>query len=151
MMKLVIFDWGRTLYNPEEEALYQDTKPTLEYLQSKGFKMAIVSLATKGSAKIEERRRIIKQEGLEQYFESILFNVADKASMYQATLQELKVKPSEVTIVDDRMIRGIKWGNSSGCDTIWIQQGRFANELPDELTGLPKHTISSIGELRSIL
>lgn len=150
-MQLVIFDWGSTLFNSEEDALFSETKPTLEYLHSKGFSMAIVSLATAGPTKIEERLNIIKQEKLEKYFESIKFNISNKDQMYQDTLTELKVDPADVVIVDDRVVRGISWGNAHGCKTVWLRQGRFANELPNEFTGEPEYVIHTIGELSSVL
>ena len=150
-MKLIIFDWGRTLYDPEREMLYTDTKPTLECLQSKGYTTAIVTLATKGPEIIKERLKIIAQEDLEQYFVSIKFDMTDKDKMYAETLQELEVEPSDVTIVDDRVIRGIAWGNRHGCTTIWVRQGKFAREFPTAATGEPDHIIQSLGSLMTIL
>ena len=115
------------------------------------FALAIVALATAGQAKINERLNLIKQEKLNPYFESIKFDVADKNAMYEATINELRVDPSDVTIVDDRVIRGIGFGNEHGCRTVWIQNGKFSDELPTEATGTPDHTVTSVGDLQSIL
>lgn len=150
-MKLVIFDWGRTLYDPETNALFAETRSTLEYLKERGYALAIVALATAGQAKIIERQEIIKQEKLEPFFDSIKFAVADKGAMYVTTLQEQHVKPADTTIVDDRVTRGIAWGVAHGCRTIWVQSGKFAHELPTLETGNPNFTVTSIGELRTIL
>jgi len=150
-MKLVIFDWGRTLYDPETGSLFPETLQTLDYLKSKGYMLAIVALATAGASKIKERLAIIKEEKLVPYFVSVKFDVKNKDKMYSDTLSEFKILPNETVIVDDRVIRGIMWGNANGCKTIWVQNGKFSNELPDDKTGVPSHTIRSIKELWTIL
>ena len=150
-MKAVIFDWGRTLYNPEEGALFSDTKSVLEYLKLKNYILAIVALATAGQSKITERMSIIEKENLALYFVSIKFDIENKDKMYEETLFELGLKHEDVFIVDDRVMRGITWGNKNGCKTIWVQNGKFANELPDEHSGNPSHTITSIIQLRDVL
>lgn len=151
-MKLVIFDWGRTLYNPETGTLFPETKKVLEYLKSEGYTLAIVALATAGQVKIDERLEIIEKENLAPYFASIKFAIEDKDKMYEETVSELGFQASATTVVDDRVVRGIKWGNQKGCKTIWIQNGKFAHELPSVDTGgTPTHTVSSIGELLTIL
>jgi FMN phosphatase YigB (HAD superfamily) len=146
MKKLIVFDWGRTLYDPETEKLFPDTIEVLERLSQK-YTLAIVALATAGEKKIKERLQIIKENNLEQYFTSILFDVKDKDIMYVKTLKDLKFKPKEVIIVDDRIIRGIKWGNKNGAPTIWFQNGKFKDELPNEYTGEPTYTIHSLSDI----
>lgn len=150
-MKFIIFDWGRTLYDPEKGELFPDTRPTLEYLKSEGHTLSIVALATAGQAKIDERMQIIEEEKLFPYFATVKFDVADKDRMYEDTLRELDIASADTAIVDDRVIRGIKWGNQHGCQTIWVKNGKFKDELPDEETGNPTHIITSVGELRAIL
>ena len=146
MKKLIIFDWGRTLYKPETEKLFPDTVEVLESLSNK-YTLAIVALATAGEEKIRERLKIIKENNLGQYFSSILFDIKDKDSMYVKTLKDLEVKPENVVIVDDRTIRGIKWGNKNGTATVWFQNGKFKDELPNEDTGEPTYTIHSLSDI----
>jgi len=58
MIKAVIFDWGRTLYDNENNDLFPDAKEILEYL-SKKYKLAIVSMANSEEAqkrKVEDER-----------------------------------------------------------------------------------------------
>jgi hypothetical protein len=54
-------------------------------------------------------------------------------------------------MIDDRTVRGIQWGNDKGCQTYWIQQGKFKDELPNEETGQPTQTLSTIGEIKKYL
>jgi len=148
MKKLIIFDWGRTLFDNESNALFPETKSLLAYLTPKHV-LAIVSLAPDGD--FERRWRVIRGEGIEPHFGSILFTATDKNALYPMTLAKLGMATHETTIVDDRMVRGIAWGNRNGATTIWFQNGKFAHELPNEITGTPTHTIHALDELYSFL
>lgn len=130
-IKAIIFDWGRTLYDPENKVLYPDVKCILEIL-AKYYKLGIISLASDG--KIERRLNLIKTFGLAELFSVIKIAKEDKDSLYEQAFSELKVLPKETMIVDDRVIRGIRYGNSKGAITVWIQQGLFASELPNQIT-----------------
>ncbi len=148
MKKLIIFDWGRTLYDNDANALFPETIRLLQYLAPK-YTLAIVSLALDGD--FERRQKIMREHDLERYFASILFTATDKDALYAKTLGQLGIAPQETVIVDDRMVRGIAWGNHHGTTTIWLQKGKFAEELPNETTGQPTHIIHNLAELYSIL
>lgn len=148
MIKAVIFDFGRTLYDRDDNRFFPETPEALEKLASK-YKLAIVSMAISGDP--GERKRLLKEGDLEKYFSSTIFVREDKDSAYEKALLELGVKPEEVAIVDDRVKRGIKWGNGKGTMTIWLRNGKFRDELPDETTGVPIHIITNLSELLKIL
>lgn len=152
MTKAIIFDWGRTLFDRDNDGLFPETKALVRDL-SERYTLAIVSLAPKEL--IETRRQVVTDESLEQYFASIEFVDAKedgaKDRAYERTLKHLTVQSSEVAIVDDRMVRGIAWGNRHGCTTIWFCNGRFSNEKPTDETGQPSYTITSLDDLKGIL
>jgi FMN phosphatase YigB (HAD superfamily) len=147
MIKAIIFDWGRTLYDSENHHLFPQTKRILESLK-KHYILAIVSLASDGN--LERRREILHSSGIEQYFSIIHFAQSDKESLYERTLAELALQPQEVAVVDDRTVRGIRWGNKRGATTIWLKKGKFSSEEPDNDTGMPHHIISNIEELENL-
>ncbi len=148
MIKAVIFDWGRTLYDSENHNLFPQTKQTLELLK-KRYILAIVTLASDGNS--EKRRGIISSSGIEHYFSSIQCAQKDKDRLYEYTLVVLALNPWEVAIVDDRVVRGVKWGNHNGATTIWLKKGKFSCEEPAGDTGMPDHIISSIEDTCRIL
>lgn len=94
---------------------------------------------------------VLRSHSIEQLFSSIRFTANDKDASYRATLNDLDLRGDEVVIVDDRVCRGIKWGNENGAQTIWFQNGKFSNELPDDHTGSPMHVIHSLTELLHLL
>ncbi len=146
-IKAIIFDWGRTLHDPESDSLYPGVRDIVMAL-SKNYGLALVSLAKSDSP--EGRRKKIGESGIAEYFKTILVGVEDKDNLYEEALTNLKATPQEVVIVDDRVIRGIAWGNRRGAVTIWIRQGRFADELPSTQTGSPTFTINDLKEIESL-
>ncbi len=150
--RAIIFDWGRTLYDSDHAALFPEAARVVEQLSAR-YALAIVALITRGdyAASVEERRAILRASDLERHFSALLFAPADKDSLYPLALRRLCLSPEEVAIVDDRVIRGVRWGNRAGATTIWLRRGKFARESPDEETGTPTHTIADLGQLLEIL
>ncbi len=148
MVKVVIFDFGRTLYDRDNNGFFPEVPEILEKLSSR-YKLAIVSMAVSDDP--EERKRILKESNFEKYFDSTIFVKEDKDSAYEKALLELGVDPVEVAIVDDRVKRGVAWGNKRGAATIWFRNGKFKDELPDGETGEPTNTILNLSELLQIL
>lgn len=81
----------------------------------------------------------------------ILVGGEDKDEMYERALIDLNILPKNVVVVDDRMIRGIAWGNHRGATTIWLQKGKFADELPTAETGEPAFIVRDILEVINLL
>jgi len=147
IIKAIIFDWGRTLYDSENQALFPGTEKVLQFL-SKLYLLVIVSLASDGN--IEERIQILHEYGIEKYFAAVYFAQNDKDSLYELALSRLAIASREVAIVDDRVVRGIKWGNACGAITIWLKRGKFMDEEPNKETGPPTYIISRLEEVCSL-
>lgn len=147
-IKAIIFDWGRTLHSPETDELFPGAREIVEELSQK-YMLALVSLATSQSEK--DRRESIEKSGIAPCFKMILVSERDKDAMYERVMGDLNLLPAEVAVIDDRVVRGIAWGNKKGCMTIWVRQGKFANELPDESTGEPAYTILDVRDIKDIL
>ncbi len=147
-IKAVIFDYGRTLYDRENGKFFPEAKSVLDYLSRK-YVLAIVSIAKEDPA--EERVAALKKAGLYEYFSSLMFHESDKGPLFEDTLKKLNVKPDEIAVVDDRVKRGIAWGNNNGAITIWLRRGKFADELPDAETGKPTYVIGNLIEIKNLL
>ena len=148
-IKNIIFDWGRTLYDPDNERLFDGVKEMLPEMARK-YKLYIVSLASKGEEEIVKRRKMIKDFGIEGYFQDIFFAPEDKDSLYEGLVAKYGLDLSKTAVVDDRIIRGVAWGNRNGATTVWFQNGKFGSELPTPETGEPTHHITSFADLQSI-
>ena len=151
MVKAIIFDWGRTLYDSEQGALFPMVPILLAEL-SRRYTLAIVSLVSGDYAsRVAARRAAIAEADIGRFFEAIVFVADDKEGAYRDVLARLVLPATDVAIVDDRVRRGIAWGNAHGATTIWLRRGRFAAELPDAATGLPTYTIGAVEEITTIL
>jgi FMN phosphatase YigB (HAD superfamily) len=147
MIKTIVFDWGRTIYDKENEKLFSETKNVLEYCSGK-YDLAVVSLAIDDN--IEGRFSKIDEYDIRKYFKVILFHVNDKESLLRNTIGNLNIKAEEVMVIDDR-IKRLSFPIKIGCQTIWIKKGKFSNEEPDNQSGKPDYIVESLEEILNIL
>lgn len=147
-VKAIIFDWGRTLHDPETDALFNGVLEMIQEL-SECYKLVLVSLAKSDSP--AGRRKKIEESDIAKYFNLIFVGGDDKDEMYEKALMDLDIVPEEAIIVDDRVMRGIAWGSRRGATTVWFKKGKFSEELPTKETGNPTFIINDSIELRDLL
>lgn len=135
------------MHDPATDKLFEGVLRLVKKLSSY-YNLVLVSLAR--SESLEERRRKIEESGIAGYFKLVLVGDEDKTKCYEKVLTDLKVLPEEVVVVDDRIVRGIAWGNRRGAITVWFRNGKFANELPTKETGTPNFTINNITEVGTV-
>ena len=158
MAKMIIFDYGRTLYDRETDDFFPDAIPVVKTLAEK-YRLSIVSVSPADIVSVspadEEEARIeaLREQGILDHFEEIVFTASGetKSKEYEALLRKVDLKANEVVVVDDYIIRGIAWGNAAGAITVWFQNGKFAALMPNDETGDPDFTIHSLSELPKIL
>lgn len=150
-IKAVIFDWGRTLYDSEKKQEFSEAEEVLAWCRAHGWRLAAVSLVSAvANATLAERKVAIERSPLRRYFEVALVTDTDKDALFDQVIRYFGLPRAEVLIVDDRMIRGIRYGNAHGHPTVWVKKGKFAGELPNVRTGMPTHTITEISQLKAI-
>ena len=150
MIRAVIFDYGRTLYDRDENRLFPDAVAVIRQLSTR-YRLAIVYFSPKEEEK--ERISVLEGHGILECFEDIQFTdeIGEKGERCTEVLRKLGLGADEIAVVDDHIIRGVAWGNQVGATTIWFRLGKFANVLPDETTGQPDHIVHSLQELLGIL
>ena len=142
MKGLIIFDFNRTLYNPDEKVLFPGV---LEFLKdySKVYDLAIIG---KGD---ENRRALIEELNIKTYFKHIKIKEAKEKTDFQQCLEEFNA--TNVWAVGDRIKREITIANSVGIKTVWFKNGKFADELPSSKEEEPKFIVQSFDEIRKII
>ncbi len=152
VIKAIIFDWGRTLYDSDAKKEFLDAEEVLKYCQDHAYRLAVVSLTSQHSnSTLDERGLQIEKSFLRKYFEVALVTDADKDKLFDEIVKKFGLPREQVVIVDDRIVRGIRYGTRHGHPTVWLQKGKFAQELPNLETGQPTHTIHELGELLEII
>lgn len=150
-IKAIIFDWGRTLFDPDTRLVLSDSEEVLSYCKQKGYIICVVSLVRPPTT-ISEREEQIGALSLGKfitYFE--VTDAREKDEVLDELIKKLSLPKEEILMVDDRVVKSIKYGNKNGHPTVWLQKGTFANELPNEETGTPTFTINSLSELKNII
>ena len=140
-MKTVIFDWKQTLYDPDKKALINGAVEVLEFLKDEKVPMVLIG---KGS---HDMHAEVKRLGVKDYFKHINFREGPKdPSLYSSFVK--KRAPKETIFVGDRVRSELAVGNSLGTTTIWIKQGEFASEEPENPMEQPAYSFRSLRELK---
>ena len=145
MIKAIIFDWNRTLWDKENGALFAETKDILEHYKQK-TRLALASNLEGGNR--EEKLDLISKHNLSHYFDLAEFQEEKKDQIFEKIIQHWGLKPEEVAIVDDKAKKIVSFGRRTGATTIWLKKGKYAGELPDDD---PDHVIYSLAELKRIV
>ncbi len=142
--KLIIFDFNRTLYDPDHRALLPGATQLLQFAKEKAYKLILVGQAA------DSREQLIADLGLTGYMEEIILVDAKTAKLFNDIADRyLADKPSSF-VVGDRAQREITLGHKTGWRTIWLQAGKFADEHP-AANHLPTHTVTALNQIQSFL
>ena len=144
MLSLVIFDWKRTLYNPDINELIAGTEDILLFLKSKKIPMSLIG---KGGS---EMKNEVERFRLKSFFKNITFVENEKSmEIYKPYVQTKN--PKDIFFVGDRVRSELEAGNRLGATTVWVKQGKFANELPQNKFQRPDFIVTSLAECLILL
>lgn len=135
MTKTIIFDFNRTLYDPDRDALFPETLALLAHAKSLGYRLYLISKAGEG------RDARIQDLELHTLFHEVHLVQEKNLELFQ----KLAVGPT--LVVGDRIRREITLGNQCGATTIWFRSGKFSTELPTTPIEEPTHAITALAEL----
>lgn len=145
MKKIVIFDFNRTLYNPDSNALVKKTRWILHILHRRGFSLFLVSRA------VSSRYELIKQLGLESYFSNVVLAREKNLRLFERLTPVANVDRTSSYVVGDRVEQEILIGNALGLRTIWFASGLFASQRPKNRAQQPMHTVYELPDVLSII
>jgi|AntRauTorcE11898_2_1112593.scaffolds.fasta_scaffold00223_8 tRNA pseudouridine55 synthase len=143
----IIFDFNRTLYDPEKEKLMDGARKLLRYLKNRELKMALLSKATDQS-----RRQFISELGLDEFFDEVMVVTGEKTPHHFHSLQQaLGIDARRCLIIGDRVKSEISAANSLGMQTCWLRRGKFKKEIPGNTLEQPGRIINNIQEIYHFL
>jgi FMN phosphatase YigB (HAD superfamily) len=148
-IRAIIFDWTGTLWDYDSMEEFPESEKILRHYKKAGLKLALASLADSETEK--QRTDRINNSKLKKYFDIIKITSFDKNKILRQIVEELGLPPEQVLIVDDRTVRGVRYGTENGHPTVWLQKGKFSEETPSPDFGLPSFTIHSLEELKKII
>lgn len=136
----IIFDYNRTIFDPEKNELYSGVFEMLKRLASKHELFLI-------SRNEPSRKDKFEKLGIKKYFQKIKF-VDEKNT---ETFKDLIGDSKNVLVIGDSIRNEIKIGNKLGLITVRLKNGKFANEIPVSLEEEPMFNITEITELEKII
>ena len=139
-MYTIIFDWKRTLYDPDSKILIVGTNNVLKFLNKK---LAKIILIGKGG---DDMYKEVKRLKIEKYFSKIIFQEGKKDIKVFSQFVSIK-NPKLTMVIGDRVQSEIEIGNKLMASTIWIKNGKFSEELPLNRIQEPTFTFNSLIDL----
>lgn len=144
MIKTIIFDWKRTLYDPDQQTLISGAIELLEYLKTHNVQMVLIG---KGAQEMNDE---VNKLGVRKYFKKVIFAKGVKDPNVFA--QEItKDDPKKTIFIGDRVRSELEIGNKLGATTIWVKQGKFADEEPAIKEQEPDYTVLNLFECQEFL
>ncbi|MES2006772.1 MAG: HAD hydrolase-like protein [Patescibacteria group bacterium] len=137
----IIFDFNRTLFNPDTRALMPGAFELLQGLFTQGHTLALISRL---EADREDTFRNLK---IEQFFSSVEF-VEEKG---EALKKIITASLPPVYVVGDHLHDEIRAANRLGAKTIWFKRGRFANLVPEEKDDEPWRVIDDLMQVKGLI
>lgn len=144
MINCIIFDWKRTLYDPDKKELVDGSKGLLEFIKSKNIPMVLIG---KGGDDMHEE---VKRLDAGKYFREMVFAEGEKDPKV-FSIHISKDNPKSTFVIGDRVRSELEVGNKLGATTIWVKQGKFAYEEPENTLQNPTYKVSSLEECLSLL
>lgn len=143
MVNAIIFDWKRTLYDPEKRELIDGSRDVLTTLGTEGLDLYLVGKDPDSTM----RGEVIRLE-VARWFTSIHFVTGSKSDedFYQFIRE-----PSQTVVVGDRVRSEIEVGNRIGAITVHIAAGKFADERPLSPGQVPDYSVHNINELPGLI
>ncbi len=143
--KIIIFDFNRTLYDPEHRVLMKEAREILRELIGREYQLHLLSTAE------PSREALVRELDLEHYFESVTITDA-KEKAFAAVLAKLQDFNREGSfVVGDQVKREICYGNRAGIQTVWLRAGKFAKDTPRSKEETPTHVIATLDALLKII
>lgn len=87
----------------------------------------------------EDMKREVERLNVKKFFQDIVFTRGEKDLQVFA-----KYVSRKTFVIGDRVRSEIEMGNKLGSTTIWVKQGKFASEQPENKFQQPTYTVSSL-------
>lgn len=141
MKKIIIFDFNRTIYDPDNNALISGAGFVLQTLLRRGFSLYLISRAGKS------RKELIENLGIGKYFFRIIVAKEKSKKDFERIATPMAINQNLSFVVGDRVRKEIRIGNSLGLQTIWFKSGKFADEKPRRKIEWPTYTVSFLRDI----
>jgi len=135
----IIFDYNRTLFDPDVDTLYPGVLDLLNVASQK-HEIFLVSRNERA------RKKRMKDLGIEQYFKEIFFVDEKSDALFVFIAGGMRGM-----VVGDSIQDEIAIGNRLGLITVRLKQGKFAYETPQNKSEIPAFEVENIEALKALI
>lgn len=137
----IVFDFNRTLFDPNTQALYADAKAVLIRLAAQ-HELFLISINK------PERKLLLEKLGIQRFFSKITF-VEQKTF---TTFTDMLNNAVDVIVVGDRIAEEIRLGKLLGYTTIHVQQEeKLVYQQPLRMSDQPDYAVTHLEEILAIV
>lgn len=131
--------------------LEADALPTLQKLETDGYRMGLISNAGDD----QDVQQLARRFGIARYFDFILTSAAcsyrkPHRRIFELALSNWYFLPSEAVMVGDNLEADVRGAQSVGLFTVWISR-RAGERTDDQRSIQPDASLSSLSELPAFL
>lgn len=144
-IKVAIFDFKRTLYDPEKDKLLVGAKKILQFLKNKNISLFLIG---KGDSSL---KRKVEKLGIADYFEEMIFRKNKTPVLFKKILKKTGCQGDNCLAIGDRVKVEIKIGNLLKMQTVWLKTGKFATEAPVFKNETPCFIISKLSGIYKLV
>src|SRR3989344_8916037 len=141
----VIFDFNRTIYDPDTKAMLPGVRQLLSELRERSVPLYLVSKAD------ESRPQVLKELGVGDFFMDSFFVERKDPALFFEILNRAYVHPKQMYVVGDHLHKEIRCGNQCGMRTIWLKRGKFSDLEPAMEADHPWQTVSDMSEVFGLI
>ena len=141
----VIFDFNRTIYDPDKNTLLPGAIQVLRDLQVRKIPLYLVSMGS------ESRPALITELGINDFFAKVFLVKEKNAAMFSEISTHARVPSQQIYVVGDHLHKEIRCGNQCGMKTIWLKRGKFAELQPETQNDAPWQTVVRMEEVLDLI
>ncbi|EKE15794.1 MAG: hypothetical protein ACD_11C00105G0019 [uncultured bacterium] len=136
----IIFDYNRTIFDPDTDNLYAGVFDLLKNL-SKKHELFLISRNEPG------RKNRMMEIGISEFFRKAIFIEMKSKKIFKELVGENEL----ALVVGDSIKDEIRIGNKLGFVTIRVKIGKFSRQISMDKSEVAKHNVYSIVELEKII
>lgn len=137
---MIIFDFNRTIFDPDKSELFVGAKEIIEDYSKKHE----LILYCKGN---DARKKFIYEHPIFDLFKELI--IVDEKDIKD--IERLVDRYGKGWMVGDRVKKEIMMGNRCGMKTIWLKRGKFSTELPENKDEEPDYIIETLEGIKNII
>ncbi len=144
-LRSIIFDWNRTLFDPDTSALDPAAAPVTRMLAQRGFRLVLFTRREQG------REAMIDSTEIRGAFDDVIVVNRKSVEALRAYLAGRGIAAPSCVMVGDRVREEIAIGNTLGMRTVWVKKGKFSVELPRERAEVPTITVPDLSTVPRVV